>query len=239
LACALRGAAAVVAISHAVRAELRHLAGEDLAVEVVPNGVVTRERWHALQAMAAERWVHTRPFRFVLLGLFHPSKGQLEAVESLAQVRAQGVDARLVLAGGGNDAAVRERIRALGVEEAVELPGFVDDPFAVLLRAHALLNCSRHEAMGRTTWEAMACGLPVIGHASGATPELVHPERTGLLYRTSVELAAHMRRLATAPAEAQRMGLEACRTLPEAATVEAMCGRMAQLYCRITGRAQP
>jgi len=39
--------------------------------------------------------------------------------------------------------------------------------------------CSRHEAMGRVTVEAMSACLPVIGFDNGGTAELIEHERSG------------------------------------------------------------
>jgi glycosyltransferase involved in cell wall biosynthesis len=239
LARLLRGAAAVVVPSKVLQDAVHALTHGAVRAEVVPNGVVPRARLENLPPQAAVRWRSTVPFRFLQLGLFHPAKGQVEAVEALASLRSEGVDARLVQAGGGDQRAVRSRIAALDLQATVDLPGFVEDPTILFEGAHVLLNCSRHEAFGRTTWEAMAQGLPVIAHASGATPELVRHGHNGLLYRSPEELLAHMRMLARDPDMARRMGEEAFRTLPAAAGTEAMCEAVARLYCRITGRSAP
>ena len=56
--------------------------------------------------------------------------------------------------------------------------------------------CSRHEAFGRVTVEAMGKGLPVIGLASGGTLEIIDSKKTGLLYESdSSELVDKMARL--------------------------------------------
>ena len=44
------------------------------------------------------------------------------------------------------------------------------------------LVCSRAEAFGRVTAEAMMAGLPVIGSNTGGTPELIVEGETGFLY---------------------------------------------------------
>ena len=44
------------------------------------------------------------------------------------------------------------------------------------------LVCSRAEAFGRITAEAMMGGMPVIGSDTGGTPELIREGETGFLY---------------------------------------------------------
>jgi glycosyltransferase involved in cell wall biosynthesis len=227
---ALRGADAVIAMSAAVRDELLRQAGGDLQVAVVYDGVYTTAQAQAIRAHAQGRWARTRPFRFVLVALFHPSKGQVEAVEALAQVRAQGADAQLVLVGGGPMEAVLKRTEELGLAPHVTITGFVPDAGEHFLAAHCALSCSRHEAYGRSTLEALTSGIPVIGHASGGTPELVDDQRTGLLYHRPEELHEHMVQLCRDPQRAQQMGRAAMDGFAGQRSIEAMAAEVVRVY---------
>lgn len=202
---ALRAADRVVAISAAVEDDIRRYAGGTRNVVRIFDGVLHAADYDRL-ARPASPAPHG-PFTFLIMGLIHPSKGQVEAVEALALLRDRGINARLVIAGSGRDKPLRRRIDELGLHDRVELPGFVKDPFPLFRSADAYLMCSRHEAFGRVTVEAMACGLPVVGHASGGTAELIQDGRTGLLYATgAAELADRMARLVGDPALAEGLG---------------------------------
>ncbi len=50
------------------------------------------------------------------------------------------------------------------------------------LSTDVALTCSRDEAFGRVTVEAMKRGRPVVGAASGGTAELIQDGRTGRTY---------------------------------------------------------
>jgi glycosyltransferase involved in cell wall biosynthesis len=78
--------------------------------------------------------------------------------------------------------AARVARRRGGVEERLELVGFSDDPGQELVAADVALTCSRLEAFGRATVEAMKLGRPVVAAASGGTLELVRDGWNGLLY---------------------------------------------------------
>jgi glycosyltransferase involved in cell wall biosynthesis len=123
--------------------------------------------------------------RLVLVGAVKPGKGQEEAVRALAAVRAAGTRATLTLVGPAL-ATFRESLEKtashFGVSEHVRFTGFLEDPYPEIAAAGICLVCSRREAFGRATIEAMKCGRPVIGAASGATAELVEDGVTGLLY---------------------------------------------------------
>lgn len=238
LATKLRTADAVIAVSDAVRRELQAQAGGRLPVHMVHNSVRAEAGINERNAQADRRWAHTMPFHFVLVGVFHASKGQLEAVDAIAQLRAEGLDVKLTLVGGGDDTAVRDRIARRGVVPHVELTGYVDDPTAIYQQAHCMLMCSRHEAFGRVTVEAMSSGLPVIGHRSGGTPELIDHGRNGFLYEADADLVDHMRSLVTDPERARRMGEEALRSPAVARTIAHMAADVARIYSAMIERTR-
>jgi glycosyltransferase involved in cell wall biosynthesis len=228
---ALRTAHRLIAISNAVQEDILRYTGPFDRITRIYNGVLRAQRYAELLQGSEARWSNPGPFTFLLLGLIHPSKGQLEAVEAMALLKARGISARLQIAGDGRDAALKQRIAELGVADVVELKGFVKDPFPLFHEAHALLMCSRNEAMGRVTVEGMACALPVIGHASGGTLELVEDGVNGLHYPGGAEaLAARMERLATDRALARRLGEEAARGAAARFSVERYAGEVLDIY---------
>lgn len=227
---ALERADRVVAISCAVEADVRRYAPR-AKVQVIYNGVLTKARFGELADRLEARWECPQPFTFIMVGLIHPGKHQVEAVEALRLVRDRGIDARLVIVGTGREGPLRTRISELAMDAHVDLVGYQPDPFPLLLSAHALLMCSRHEAMGRATVEAMACGLPVIGHASGGTPELIEAGVAGLLYEGGAgPLADRMVQLAGDVAQARAMGLAAQASSAARFSVERSCAEVYSVY---------
>jgi glycosyltransferase involved in cell wall biosynthesis len=210
---AFRTADATVFVSHALR---RAILGRMSAVNahVIYNGVareaVFEERRRAAEALRGRR----RPFTFVLVGRFRASKGQAVAIRAFARIATQYPSARLLLIGGAGQTGEQDyfdRCRALtselAVADRVEFWGYIPDPERAFLEADAALMCSRNEAMGRVTAEAMSACRPVIGFDSGGTRELIDPERTGFLYRGGSEaLAACMSRYLAEPELAWRHG---------------------------------
>ncbi|MBL7983250.1 MAG: glycosyltransferase family 4 protein [Flavobacteriales bacterium] len=230
---ALTKADRVIAISHAVEADVRRYAPK-ARVRVVYNGVLAAHRFAELAVRTGERWAVDAPFTFAMVGLIHPGKHQVEAVEALRGLLDRGIEARLVIVGAGREAPVRERIAQLGLSAHVELTGYLAEPFDVLFRSHALLMCSRNEAMGRATVEAMACGLSVIGHASGGTPELVQHGVSGLLYPGgALPLAEQMALLAADGNLARRLGEQARQDAAARFSVERSCAEVNAVYTEV------
>lgn len=118
-----------------------------------------------------------RPFVFV--GRFVAKKNIVFLVEAYAHYRRQAgpTARRLVLVGGGElEAQVRSRIAALGLDDAVEITGFVGAPqvAAHLASARALLLPSTEEQWGLVVNEALALDLPVaVSRAVGSHDTLV------------------------------------------------------------------
>jgi glycosyltransferase involved in cell wall biosynthesis len=102
------------------------------------------------------------------------------ALETIALVRRERADARLLVAGALSFAADAEHvarglIQRLRLDDAVELLGPYTQAQApdVVRRADILLHTKYNDPCPTTVLEAMACGLPVVYSASGGTPELV------------------------------------------------------------------
>ena len=98
--------------------------------------------------------------------------------------------------------------------------------------------CSRAEAFGRVTVEAMKLGLPVIGAARGATPELVRDGWNGLLYAhgDANELAGKIdRSIATARGDSGSGAMDSAGqpTRSRSRTTRATCSRCSAKWCRL------
>jgi glycosyltransferase involved in cell wall biosynthesis len=111
---------------------------------------------------------------------FRPIKRPLDLVETLARIR-RTVPARLVLIGDGPErAAVEDRVRALGLSDAVRALGRRRDFAGLLRHADGFLLTSENESFGVAALEALASGVPVFGYRVGGVPEVV-AEGTGAL----------------------------------------------------------
>ena len=136
-------------------------------------------------------------------------------------VRGKRPEARLIIAGTGRDRDLRVAIIRTGQQDAVQMPGYVEDPIGIMLRCDAFVSASRWEAFGRSMVEAMACRLPVIGHASGGTPEIVEHGVTGLLYKNDEhDLSAAMLKLMDDRDAARAMGEKGHAAARDRFTVE-------------------
>ncbi len=204
---------ATVCVSHAIRRAL--LAGtERPSIHVIYNGVGPEAVFDARKQAADALRTRTQPFTFVLVGRFRESKGQHVAIRAFARVAKEFPNSRLLMvggAGGTGDQSYFDMCGSLpgelGVADRVDFWGYIPDPERAFLAADCALMCSRSEAMGRVTPEAMSCVRPVIGFNAAGTSELIAHGRTGLLYsHGETGLAEAMTHYLEHPADAERHG---------------------------------
>jgi glycosyltransferase involved in cell wall biosynthesis len=123
--------------------------------------------------------------QFVFAGRLAREKGVEILLRALAQVRGDGLDARLRLVGDGPLRAALERLAGdLDLGEAVEFAGWVppEQVEAQLADAWALVAPSLWaEPLGLTAVEALVRGIPVIATEPGGFAETVEPGVSGLL----------------------------------------------------------
>lgn len=186
----------VVCVSGTVRDYvLRHYPGTDPArLRVIPRGIdpadfprAPRPDRAARAAIAAAepRLGGDGPL-LLLPGRGTRLKGHGDALDLLAALRADGIDARLWLPGARDPARaayvaeLESHARSLGIATAVA----ITPPTAAIAGAYAasdlVLQLSRKpEAFGRTVIEALSVGRPVLGWDHGGAGELLrelHPE---------------------------------------------------------------
>ena len=83
-------------------------------------------------------------------------------IEAFARVRRER-DARLAIFGEGPDRAeLEERVRRLGLQDSVALPGFVNNPYSCMARAAVVAVSSDWEGLPTVLIESLAVGTPVV-----------------------------------------------------------------------------
>lgn len=138
-----------------------------------------------------------------------PYKNIVGCIETVAALKASGIDVTLTIAGEPDPRypEVGEAIRRLGLEDRVVVTGHVDEPTLERLYASAtvFLFLSRYEGFGLPPLEAMARGLPVVSSDRTSLPEvlgdaalLVNPDDTDAA-------ASAVRRLLNDPALAAEL----------------------------------
>ncbi len=188
-------------------------------IKVIPNGV-DPVRFFPRYGSSIQDHVGT----LLTVARLDLHKGHDHVLQALAILKRNGLEARYIIAGEGDE---KERLcnmtTELGLEEQVTFKGFVSDLELPLLyqKADVFIMASREvpgrvdmiEGFGLSYLEASASGLPVIGGRSGGTSDAIRDGVTGFLVDPNdiFEIERAIRRLLTDKDLCSRMGEEGRR----------------------------
>jgi glycosyltransferase involved in cell wall biosynthesis len=124
-------------------------------------------------------------FYVALVGRKSSGKGQKDAIEAIRILLQSHQKVHLWLIGDEFEKYsedLKDRVKSLGINDSVTFIPFVESPAQFMMAADVVIVCSRCEAFGRVTIEAMKLGKAVIGSNSGSMPELIRDGWNGFLY---------------------------------------------------------
>ncbi|MBA2849082.1 glycosyltransferase [Thermosulfuriphilus ammonigenes] len=155
---------AVIAVSKGVAEDLRRLARvPENKLKVVANPVITPRLFALAKSPATHPWLKDKDRPVILAaGRLTRQKDFPTLIRAFAQVRRQ-IPSRLIILGEGEDRSVLESlIKDLGLEGQVDLPGFVQNPYAYMSRADIFVLSSLWEGSPNVLTEALALGVPSV-----------------------------------------------------------------------------
>jgi starch synthase len=248
------GAAAVIAVSAAMRDDVLHAYDVDGAkVHVVHNGIDT-DAWSKVDDPDRVRLHGVDPDRpsVVFVGRITRQKGLplfLRACRELPP------DVQLVLCAGAPDTReILAEVEGLVDELATTRDGVVwirdmlprADVVALLSAATAFVCPSIYEPLGIVNLEAMACETAVVATATGGIPEVVVDGETGLLVPIDqvgdgtgtpvdpdqyvADFAAALISIVSDPDRAAAMGRAGRQRAIESFSWDAIAGQTAEIY---------
>ena len=192
---AIAGAAALIAVSAALKAALVELGAPPDKVTVLRNGVDTA-LFHPVDRNTARRALGLNGPTLLSVGLLIERKGHHHAIEALTHLPEYG----LIIVGEGPERerlaalitrlGLTGRVRLLGSRPHTELP-------AIYGACDALILASDREGWANVLLESMACGTPVVAGNIWGNPEVVRSPEAGLIMdsNTPEGIAAAVRQL--------------------------------------------
>ena len=103
-------------------------------------------------------------------GRLVPEKDFPTLIEAFRRAAAERPCRLVILGEGPRRRELEGRVRALGLQGSVSLPGWVKNPYAFMARAALFILSSRHEGFGNVLVEALACGCPAVSTDCPAGP---------------------------------------------------------------------
>lgn len=170
-----RGIALAIGCSRDVT---RALADAGLPSRTIWNGIAPRT------ASLREPNDAGKPLRLLAVANHRPQKRLHLLPQVVADLRARGCEARLVIAGEpvkseatNIRALVEDEAERLGVRDAIDLVGSVGDPRALYAQADVVVSASAFEGLSLVHLEALAEGVPLVTTGVSGASEIAakHP----------------------------------------------------------------
>lgn len=180
----IRWADAIVACSREVAEDLAVALNipED-SIEVIYNPVVTSQMLEESKEAADHPWFHDEAAPVILgAGRLTWEKDFATLIRAFERVRRER-PARLLIVGEGADRSeLEELVRELDLEDDVQLPGFVENPYPLFAQSAVFVLSSVSEGLANVLIEALAIGTPTVSTSCKSGPrEILDGGRLGRL----------------------------------------------------------
>jgi glycosyltransferase involved in cell wall biosynthesis len=159
-----RRADAIIAVSQGVAQDMARITGiQSSAMRVVQNPVISGQIYERAREPVSHPWLRARNEPVILgIGRLTRQKDFPTLIRAFALVRKK-LDCRLIILGEGDDRmALEDLANQLSVNDTVDIPGFVANPYAFLSRASLFVLSSAWEGSPNVLTEALALGVPSV-----------------------------------------------------------------------------
>ena len=170
-----------------------------------------------------------------IVGRIAPEKGHLILLQAAALLGDRYPLRYVIVGDGPSEAAVREAVRNMGLEDRVVFAGFRGDVNNVIAALDIMtLPSTWNEPCAAVVQQAMALSKPVIGTRAGGTPEMIVEGETGFLVPSTdaAALADAITRLAGDAFLRKRLGAAGRERVESHFSLNLMTDRIEALYRR-------
>ncbi len=174
------------------------------------------------------------PVRLLYLGMLSAPKGAFDLIEAMANIdQAKRSKLHLTMAGHGQLEEAKARVAAAGLDEIIELRGWIntDERDELLKKTHIFVLPSHYEGLPMALLEAMSFGLAPIATPVGGIPDVLRDGENGLLVPTEEPrvLADAILRLAGDDGLRQRLS-QAARSSVEPYSADGYAEALIEIY---------
>ena len=177
--CMMNGADAIIAISNAIEEKYKVILKGNNIYKIY-NGIIVKDFLDDQKTILTEV-----PARLLCVGRICEGKGQKTLIMALGELKKSNITPYVYFAGSYSEdihAEYYNLAKRLNVDSQICFLGQVKDMKTLYKSVDIFCMCSKCEAFGRVTVEAMLAGNLVIGANSGGTPEILGNGKYGLLF---------------------------------------------------------
>ena len=174
----------IVAVSKGVKGELCNNIGcKPELIKVIYNPTVIPSLIHHSQEIVIHPWfLPNSPPVILSVGRLTKAKDFPTLIKAFANLLREKEERLLILEDGDERGRLERLLQELGIENKVQLLGFVENPWSYMRLATVFVLSSAWEGLPNTLIEAMAIGTPVIATNCKSGPaEILDNGRYGLL----------------------------------------------------------
>ena len=228
-------------VSYSLRESLIRQGFPARKIEVIINGVDTA-RFQPGSREEARRSMGL-PVHGSILGLvgrFGPFKRHAELIEAFEQLAPLHPSLNLLFVGGGGplEEATRRRAATGPFASRIHFAGFQLDPRPWYRSLDLLVLPSVNEGLSNVLIEAMACGIPTLGHTACGNAEVIQDSANGFLRDLSTPDRLHdaIARILAARDTLPALGRAARLTIETSFSFPGMVAGYEWLYRQMAGR---
>ena len=159
-----RDADAIICLSRGMAVDLLEITGvSNDKVHIIYNPIVTADLLKKSQEHLSHPWFAPSALPVVLaVGRLTAAKDYPTLLRAFALAREKRELHLIILSDGEQRLALEALVRQLGLANSVQMPGFVDNPYAYMARAAVYVLSSAWEGLSAVIVEALACGTAIV-----------------------------------------------------------------------------
>lgn len=235
----------VISLSKNTKASLRKIGIPNGKIKIIPPAIDLSLFDPSISGERAKKGINLELNYPLLLyvGDLTKTRGLHVLIEALSIVVEQSPSAKLLMAVNmpiekyeTKNFEIKEKISSLGLDDNVIPLGIVNNMPQIMAASDIFiapyLSIESIADYPLSLLEAMACGKPVIATKVGGIPEIIAPQKNGLLVRPNdpVDLANALIYLLNNEEEARRMGFEGAKLVSENFRTEIVVDRLEKIY---------
>lgn len=127
-------------------------------------------------------------YDIVYLGRLSYQKNPLRLIEIANQLKQNGNKFKFAIIGDGEKASeIKSKVIELGLDEEIDILGFMNNGYKILSQAKVMLMTSLFEGTPMCALESLAVGTPVVSTKTDGMEQLIKNSYNGFLYSTNDE----------------------------------------------------
>lgn len=174
------------------------------------------------------------------MGRLGNRKGTYDLIKAAARLVPKYPDIRFILCGDGEIDKVKMIIKADGLEEFFEIPGWTvgEDKIKRYRTADIYTLPAYHEGLPISVLEAAGYSLPIVASPAGGIPDVIKDGETGLIIQPGNidSIVEGLEKVITDKALRERLGAQAHVFVRDNFTLEQVGKKLDRLYMELAGQ---